>query len=171
MIHSASFAATGSDIAAAACVASAGLRLRTSSMTFSSTSLSDCGVDDVAAIAAGAGGFRAAGEGSAACWRVAGWIAGAGVAASSETGLAATVVFGTRLRAIGRGFGNGIFGFAAKASAAQNADNPTTSVRLAPNAVHRIAVARANGVTVIFPGESGNRGRPTSISLKLWTKY
>jgi hypothetical protein len=123
----------------------------------------------VAAIAAGGGGFRAAGGGSAACWRVAGWIAGAGVAASSEIGLAATVVFGTRLRAIGRGFGNGIFGFAAKASAA-NADNPTASVKLAPNTVHRIAVARANGVTVIFPGESGKRGRPRSISLKLWTK-
>mgnify|MGYP003693811633 CR=1 FL=1 len=39
----------------AACVASAGLCLRTSSMTFSSASLSACEVDDVAATAAGAG--------------------------------------------------------------------------------------------------------------------
>jgi hypothetical protein len=98
------------------------------------------------------------------------------VAASGEAGwvegLAATVVFGTTLRAIGRGFGNGTFGLSdlAKASAA-NTDNPTASVRLAPKAVHRIAVARANGVTALFPGESSNRGRPRSISLKLWTKY
>jgi hypothetical protein len=92
------------------------------------------------------------------------------VAASTVEGLAATVVFGTALRAIGRGFGNGTFALAAKASAA-NADNPTASVRLAPKAVHRIAVARANGVTALFPGESGNRSRPRSISLKLWTKY
>jgi hypothetical protein len=91
------------------------------------------------------------------------------VAASGE-GLAATIIFGTTAREIGRGFGNGTFGLAAKASAA-NADNPTASVRPALKAVHRIAVARANGVTALFPGESGNRGRPRSISLKLWTKY
>jgi hypothetical protein len=125
-------------------------------MTFSTASVSACEVDDVAAMAAGGGGFRAAGGGSAACWRVAGWIAGAGVAASGEAGLAATVVFGTTLRAIGRGFGNGTFALAAQASAA-NADNPTASARLAPKAVHRIAVARANGVTALFPGESSNR--------------
>jgi hypothetical protein len=103
---------------------------------------------------------------------VAGWIAAAGVAASGDAGLAATVVFGTTLRAIGRGFGNGTFGLSdlAKASAA-NADKPTASARLAAKAVHRIAIARANGVTALFPGESSNRGRPKSISLKLWTKY
>jgi hypothetical protein len=93
------------------------------------------------------------------------------VAASGEAdgveGLAAAVVFGTTLRAIGRGFGNGTFALA-HASAA---DNPTASARLAPKVVHRIAVARANGVTALFPGESSNRGRPRSISLKLWTKY
>jgi hypothetical protein len=85
---------------------------------------------------------------------------------------AATVVLGTILREIGRGFGNGTFGLSdlAKASAA-NADNPTASVRPAPKAVHRIAVARAIGLTALFPGESSNRGRPRSISLKLWTKY
>src|SRR6202011_5827489 len=82
MIHSASFFATGSDIAASVCVASAGLCLRTRSMTFSSASVSACEVDDVAATAAGAGGLRAGG-GKAACWRVAGARAGAAVAAGA----------------------------------------------------------------------------------------
>src|ERR1700727_3101278 len=77
MIHSASFRATGSDIAASACVASAGLWLRTSSMTFSSASVSACEVDEVAATAAGVDGGLRAGGGNAACWRVAGSIAGA----------------------------------------------------------------------------------------------
>src|ERR1700692_3581877 len=71
MIHSASFRATGSDIAASAWVASAGLCLRTSSITFSSASVSVREVDAVAATAAGAGGGLR-GVGSAACWRVAG---------------------------------------------------------------------------------------------------
>src|ERR1700712_4648622 len=121
MIHSASFRATGSDIAAAACVASAGFLLRTSSMTFSTASVSACDVDDVAAIAAGGGGFRAGGGGSAACWRVAGLITGAAVAASAAVGwaegLAAAVVLGTTLRAIGRGFGSGTFAFAETSTA------------------------------------------------------
>src|ERR1700693_2231665 len=56
MTHSASFRATGSDIAASAWVASAGLCLRTSSITFSSASVSVREVDAVAATAAGAGG-------------------------------------------------------------------------------------------------------------------
>src|SRR6476659_2375179 len=90
MIHSASFLATGSDIAAAVGVASAGLCLRTSSMTFSSAPASACEVDDVAAMAAG-GGLRAGGK--AACWRVAGPKAGASVAAGA-TFLAATVAAG-----------------------------------------------------------------------------
>src|SRR3981081_2745768 len=80
MIHSASFFAPGSDIAASVCVASAGLCLRTRSMTFSSASVSACEVDDVAATAAGAGGFRARAGGQAACLRCAGSIAGARVA-------------------------------------------------------------------------------------------
>src|SRR5258705_5037536 len=80
MINSAIFLATGSDIAAAVCVASAGLCLRTSSMTFSSASASACEVDDVAATAAGGGGLRAGAGGKAACWRVAGAKTGAGVA-------------------------------------------------------------------------------------------
>ena len=55
--------------------------MRTSSMTFSSPSLSACEVDDVAATAAGVGGLRAGGGGRAACWRVAGAIAGAATGA------------------------------------------------------------------------------------------
>src|SRR5947208_3293886 len=95
MIHSASFLATGSDIAAAIWVASAGLCLRTSSMTFSSASVSACDVDDVAATAAGGGGLRAGAGGKAACWRVAGAKAGAGVAAGA-TFLAAGFALGAK---------------------------------------------------------------------------
>src|ERR1700688_2045715 len=84
MIHSASFLATGSEMAASAWVASAGLCLRTSSMTLSSASVSACEVEDVAATAAWAGGLRAGGGGKAACWRVAGAMAGA---AGADTGL------------------------------------------------------------------------------------
>src|SRR4051794_41784338 len=72
MIHSASFRATGSEIAAAALVASPALRLRTSSITVSSVSLSACDVEEVAATAAGVTGLR-----GAACWRGAGARAGA----------------------------------------------------------------------------------------------
>src|SRR3981189_2498127 len=128
MIHSASFFATGSDIAAWACVASAGLCLRTSATTFSSASVSAWDVDDVAATAAVAGGVRAGGK--AACWRVAGARAGAAgalVAAGAvvlSAVFAAGVVLGTALRAIGRGLGNGTFLGVAQASPA-NADNPT----------------------------------------------
>src|SRR5258708_15685077 len=90
MIHSASFFATGSDIAAWACVESAGLCLRTSSMTFSSASVSAWDVDDVAATAAVAGGVRAGGK--AACWRVAGARAGtAGAAVAAGAGVFAAV--------------------------------------------------------------------------------
>src|SRR5580704_14987562 len=98
MIHSASFLATGSEIAASAWVASEGLCLRTSSMTFSSASVSACEVEDVAATAAWAGGLRAGGGGKAACWRVAGAMAGAaGLAAGillEAVALAAVVVAG-----------------------------------------------------------------------------
>src|SRR6266704_2506264 len=95
MIHSASFLATGSDIAAAVWVASAGLCLRTSSMTFSSASVSACEVEDVAATAAGGGGLRAGAGGKAACWRVAGAKAGTGVA-SGATFLPAAFAAGAR---------------------------------------------------------------------------
>src|SRR6266705_820564 len=120
MIHSASFLATGSDIAAAVWFASAGLCLRTSSMTFSSASVSACEVNDVAATAAGCGGLRAGAGGKAECCRVAGAKAGPGVAAGTIF-LAAVFVagavflaeaLGTTLRAIGRGFGSGTVGVA-----------------------------------------------------------
>src|SRR5258708_6786510 len=123
MIHSASFFATGSDMAASACVASAGLCLRTRSMTFSSASVSACGVDDVVATAAGVGGLRAGGAGRAACLCVAGSIAGAAGAGATTGAVFLAAVFaartvvlvevlGTTLRAIGRGLGNGTFGLA-----------------------------------------------------------
>src|SRR5260370_20833006 len=172
MIHSASFFATGSDIAASVCVASAGLCLRMSSMTFSSASVSACEVDDVAATAAGAGGLRAGG-GKAACWRVAGAMAGAAVATGAvflAAVFAGGVVFlgevllvevlsvevlATTLRAIGGGFGNGPFGLAQASPA--HADNPTASARLVARAVDRNAAARADGVTAFPDGESFNR--------------
>src|SRR5512134_634437 len=95
MIHSASFLATGSEIAACAWVASAGLRLRTSSMTFSNASVSACDVDDVAAIAAGTDGLRGGGE--AWGWRVAGATAGAAASTAAEllaaVGAASLAVF------------------------------------------------------------------------------
>src|SRR5713226_1487694 len=168
MIHSARFLPTGSGIAASVWFASAGLCLRTSSMTFSSASLSACEVDDVAAIAAGAGGLRAGGGGKAACLRVAGSITGAtaaggailaAVPAAGAAVLAA--VLGTTLRAIGRGFGNGTFGLA-QASAA-TADNPSASPRLVAKAVDRNVAAREDGVTMFLRGESINRTSPRSI--------
>src|ERR1700692_2160379 len=116
MIHSASFFATGSDIAASASVASAGLCVRTRSMTFSSASVSACEVDDVAATAGGADGWRTGG-GKAACWRVAGAGAVLAKAVLAKAVLVKAVlvkvvlvkavlakVLGTTLRAIGRGF-------------------------------------------------------------------
>ena len=81
------------------------------------------------------------------------------MAASDEAGLAdgwgAMVVLGTTLRAIGRGFGNGTFGVAP--ASPENTDNPAASAKLVLSAVHRIAVARTNGLTALFPGESTNR--------------
>src|ERR1700761_892897 len=54
-------------------------------MTFSSVSASDCGVEEVAAMAAGMTGLRSAGGGSAACWRVAGARTGLiGIGAPSD---------------------------------------------------------------------------------------
>src|SRR5258706_7881755 len=107
MIHSASFLATGSDIAAAVCVASAGLCLRTSSMTFSSASASACEVDEVAATAAGGGGLRAGAGGKDACWRVAGAKTGVGVALGAIF-LAATFTAGATAGA-GVAAGGGVF--------------------------------------------------------------
>jgi hypothetical protein len=72
-----------------------------------------------------------------------------------------TVVLGTTLRAIGRGFGKGTFGLAQACPA--SADSPTASARLVARAVDRNAVARADGVTAFPDGESFNRGSPSSI--------
>jgi len=57
-------------------------------------------------------------------------------------------VFGTTLRAIGRGFGSGIFGVAQAWPVPP--DHPTASTRLVAKAVDRKAAARADKVTV-FP--------------------
>jgi hypothetical protein len=124
--------------------------------------LSDCGVDDVAATAAGATGLRA-GDGKAACWRVAGanGVAADGAGATAAV-LAAGADLGTALRAIGRGLGSGTFGLA-QASAAM-ADKPTASARLVANAVDRNAAARAGRVKVFLcGGESFNRSCLRSI--------
>jgi len=114
-------------------------------MTFSSVSASACGVDEVAATAAGTDGLRAGGGGSAACWRVAGAMIGA-TGAEALVALPFLVVFaarsavfvevwGTTLRAIGRGFGNGTFVLAETFEA--HADNPVASVRLVTRAVDK----------------------------------
>jgi hypothetical protein len=137
-------------------------------MTFSSASVSACEVDDVVATAAGVGGLRAVGGGNAACWRVAGAIAGADKAwaAVFAAGVAAAVLvgvffLGTTLRAIGRGLGSGTFDLA-EASAAQ-ADNPTASARVVAIAVDCNAAARADWVTAFLCGESRDGSRPRSI--------
>jgi len=67
-------------------------------MTFSNASVSACEVDEVAATAAGAGGLRAAGGGKAACWRVAGAMAGA--AAAGEIFLAVVFAAGAVFLAV-----------------------------------------------------------------------
>jgi hypothetical protein len=68
---------------------------------------------------------------------------------------AAGVVFGTTLRAIGRGFGNGTLGLATASTV--KADNPIASARLVARAVDRNAVARGDRVKTFFRGESFNR--------------
>src|SRR5205085_9784004 len=168
MIHSASLRATGSLIAASAWVASAGLCLRTSSMTFSSASVSAFEVDEVAATAAAGDGLRTGGK--AACWRVGGVkmiVPGAPVlgAASAAGGVLFVEACRTRLRAIGRGFGNGTVG-CAQASARQ-AETPMANARLVATAVDRNTAERLDGVTKSLRGESFDRGSPSSISLNM----
>ena len=148
---------------ASAWVASAGLCLRTSSMTFSSASVSACEVDDVAATAArGGGGLRGGGRGRMLARR---WgEACADAAAATEGSLAAVFArfwprlgLGTTLRAIGLGFGSGTFSGVAQASP------PTPTIpRQAPgmsprSAVDRNAAARLDGVTAFLRGGSFNR--------------
>ncbi len=146
-------------------------------MTFSSASVSACDVDVVAATAAGAACLRAGGGGKAACWRVAGARAGATGAGAAAAAVAAgavvladvasgavvlAAVWGTTLRAIGRGLGSGTVGLAQAASAA-NADNAIATSALVAKAVRRKVGAGANGVTVFLRGESHNRCSPSSI--------
>jgi hypothetical protein len=123
-------------------------------MTVSSGSLSSDEVEDVVAIAAGVGGLRAAAGGNAACWRAAGAITVLG--AVDAGGFAAVAVlgtvFGTTLRAIGRGFGNGIFGLAA--ASLVHACDPMSSASVVAIAVERNAAARADWVTTFLCGES-----------------
>ena len=151
-------------------------------MTFSIASVSAFEVDEVAATAAGATCLRS-GRAGAARGRdgKTGAIAGAGVgpgpvslAIGVSTGAAAVatavilpgvllltvillaVELGTKLRAIGRGFGRGTLGLAAQAFVA-SADNPTASVRLVAKAVDRNAAARTRRFTAFLRCESFNR--------------
>jgi hypothetical protein len=88
---------------------------------------------------------------------------GAGEAGAGATSLvvlvAACVVLGTTLRAIGRGLGSGTFGLVAASFA--HADHPSASTRLVAKAVDRNMAARENGVTAFLRGESfsGRRHR------------
>jgi hypothetical protein len=74
----------------------------------------------------------------------------------------AVVTLGTRLRAIGRGFGRGTLGLAAQAST-PSADRPTASVRLVARAVDRNAAARTKRFTALLRGESFNHSAIRSI--------
>jgi hypothetical protein len=112
--------------------------------------LSSDDVEEVVAIAAGVGGLRAAGGGSAACWRVAGAIAAlgdAGAGGFAEVAVLGTV-FGTTLRAIGRGFGSGIFDLAAGSFA--QASEPASSTSVVAIAVERNAAVRTDLVTAFL---------------------
>ena len=71
--------------------------------------------------------------------------------AALAAGAAAGIVFGTALRAIGRGFGNGTFGLA-QASVAT--DSAATNTRPVASAVDRNAAARTDRVTAFPDGES-----------------
>ena len=59
------------------------------------------------------------------------------------------VELGTKLRAIGRGFGRGTLGLAAQAFVA-SADKPTASVRVVAKAVDRNAAARTRRFTAFL---------------------
>jgi hypothetical protein len=100
----------------------------------------------------------------AACWRVAGPNAGAAGAGAGAAAIGAellgaevlaaevgAVVFGTTLRAIGRGFGNGTFGLA-QTSVART--SPIAKARLVASAVDRNAAAWTDRVTGFPAGES-----------------
>jgi hypothetical protein len=118
----------------------------------------------VADITDAAGGLRVDGGGNAACLRVAGSIAGAGepVAARSRAGLAvavaaaAGVVFGTMLRAIGRGFGSGTLGAACAAHPKPASPIPSASVAV------DVRSLAANAIRKLAGGWSRNRGGPAA---------
>lgn len=112
-------------------------------------------------MAAGVTGFRAAGGGNDACWRVAGAIAAleadgfaAGAAAVFVFGVfgagvfGAAVVLGATLRAIGRALGRGTFDLVVGVLA--DTDDPMTSASIVAMAVERNAAARADEITA-FP--------------------
>jgi hypothetical protein len=156
------------------------LRLRKSSMTFSSASLSACEVVEVAATAAGVTGFRAdiagaRGGGANGAVAVA-WASSSGPAAAvfcnflsdglGAAGAMAAVVAGTTLRAIGRGFGSGTFG-----PAWAGIENAAASARHVAKAVERKAAARTLRVTAFSRGESFKLTCPSPIWLNMWTKY
>ena len=101
----------------------------------------------------GLAGRRAPGLASAGAAVAIGAVFWAAVLAAGAVFLAAVV--GTRLRAIGRGFGNGTLVLATASTV--KADNPTASARLVANAVDRNAAARAGRVTAFPNGESFNR--------------
>jgi hypothetical protein len=77
------------------------------------------------------------------------------LAAAVAGAVVAGVVFGTALRAIGRGFGTGTFGLAAASASAASANNSASDVA---KAVDRNAAARGEGVTAFLcGGESSDR--------------
>jgi hypothetical protein len=103
-------------------------------------------------MAAGTDGLRAGAGGKAACWRVAGAMigaAGAGALTFLAVFAAPSAVFvdvlGTTLRAIGRGFGNGIFGLSEAFKA--HAGNAITSARLVTRAVDKTVDRKASART------------------------
>jgi hypothetical protein len=95
-------------------------------------------------------------------------MAVAGLVALAAECFAGVDVFGTMLRAIGRGFGSGTF--AAHASRV-GAANPTASARLVTSAVDRSAFAQARRFTAFLRGESCSRFSPSSISLNMKPKH
>jgi hypothetical protein len=134
-------------------------------------------------MAAGVGGLRATGGGNAACWRVAGAIAALGavegaeivVAAGLDVVLAAalsavfSVALGATLRAIGRGFGNGILCLAAVSFA--HACDPTIRASVVAMAVERNAAKRADRVTAFLCDESRKTNVLRSSRLNMWKKH
>jgi hypothetical protein len=80
------------------------------------------------------------------------------LAAALVAGMAA-VVFGTTLRAIGRGFGNGTFGLAQTSVATTS---PIAKARPVASAVDRNAAARTDRVTGFPDGESFDLTSPGS---------